>query len=538
LALRRTDLVALVWLIAFAIGAVYLVMFVVLLPRDFSQLAWEPEVSSGLVMAETLVKTGSGGLTVMGSTGQWVPLWFGLLTAHLPLHRELWTIAPALTFVAAAVIVGWSVAQFADRRAVILALLIGLVASPLSLAFFIVPFAHNTVYPGTALLGAYLIWLTRGARRRRAVAFAVPPLLGVAIGACVASDFLLVATAVIPLALVSLLAAAQRDRRSRIVALSGLVTVAVTFPIAKLTASTMSSLGFITLQTPIKYASLSELPARAKLLFNGMQALFNGYLLPERPGALNAALGLGCDVVMSAALLTLVVVGVRATVRFLAAGVRGRAPESPTGLARSLHVSYWLLATAVPCGAFWLAGEGPVTTHESYYATVIFSLAAVLPLLLATSSRARWLLPLGAAVFFAASLNGLAANYFNFRTGLARTAPMIERVARAEGATVGYTNWQDASGLTWGTANRVVVRPIVECNNPSGVPLCPGFQAFVPSWYTPHPRRSFLLLDANGIAIYTVPPGLGKPLASYDFGAIQMYVYPYDLATRLGPAVW
>jgi hypothetical protein len=534
---RAIRLPTVPWLIAMSLAAAYVVVFVVLFPRNIAQLGWEPEVSSGFVMSETLVKTGAGGFTVMGSTGQWVPLWFGLLTAWLPLHRALWELAPTLAFAATTLIVGWSVAQLANRRAAILAVLIGLVASPLALAFFMVPFAHNTVYPCTALLGAYLIWLARGEGRRRFTAFAVPPILGIAIGACVASDVLLAATAVIPLALTALLAGVRRDRRSRIVALSALTTVVVTIPAAKLTSTTMSSLGFVTLPTPLKIASLSELPARLRLLYEGLQALFNGYLGSERPGTINFLLGVTSDIVMSLALLALLAFGVYAIVGFMRSGLRRHVAEAPDRLARSLHISYWVISALTACGAFWIAGEGPITTHESYYATVIFSVAAVLPLLLLTSSVARWAIPAGASALFTASLVGLASNYFNVRRVLPRAAPAITKVAEAEHAQVGYTNWEDASGLTWGTDNRVIVRPLVVCPNPAGANLCPGFQAFVPSWYTPHNRRTFLLLDPEGIEIHAVPPGLGKPLAVYNVGAMQMIIYPYDIASRLGRAV-
>jgi hypothetical protein len=529
-----TDVSGLAWLIAFAIAAAYLVLFILRFPHNVTALGWNPDVGSAFVMPETLVRTGTGGQTVMASAGQWVPLWFGLLTARLPLHRALWDVAPTLDFVATALIVGWSVAQLASRRAATLAVLIGLVASPLALLFFMAPFSHNTVYPCTALLGAYLIWLTRGQGRRRLTTVLVPPVMGVGIGTCVASDLLLAATAVIPLTLTAILAGAQRDRRSRLLALSALSTAAVVVPVAKLTSSIMKSEGFVKLPSPIKVATLAELPSRAELLFKGLKALFNGFLGPEAPGALHTELGIASDIVMSAALLTLIVVGVRTTVRFLWAGLRRANAHTPAELARSLHIIYWVSSAAIACGAFWIAGEGPTTTHESYYATAIFSVAAVIPLLLSTRSPARWLIPAGASVFFAASFVGLTGDYVNASAATARNAKNIMRIAEANHVQAGYSNWGDASSLTWGTHNRLVVRPLSECPNPAGVNLCPGFQAYVPSWYIPQRRHTFLLVEANGIEIRSLPEGLGPPLARYSFESIQMYIYPYDIASRLG----
>jgi len=532
---RTLDGSRILWFLALAIGLLYVVVFVLQVPRDITQLGWDASVGSSFVMPETLVKTGTGGLTLMGSTGQWVPLWFGLLTATLPLHRELWGVAPTLLFVASALTVAWSVLQVGDRRAAALAALIGVAASPPSLAFLMAPFSHNVVYPCTALLGAYLIWLARGQRRRRLIAFAVPPLMGVVIGTCLASDVLLATTGVIPLALTAILAGIRRDRRSRVLSLSALSTVAVAIPIAKLTSTTMGSLGYTTLPTPFKLAALSELPSRAKLLFEGLKALFNGNLAgAEEPGTLHAPLGLASDVVMCAALLTLVAVGIHVTVRFTASGVRNRAAEAPAQLARSLHIIYWVTSAACACGAFWIAGEGPVTTHYSYYETVVFSVAAVVPLLALGSAPARWLIPVGASIFFAAGVVGLDGDYLNIAAPLARSAPQIERIARANDVPYGYSNWADASGLTWGMHSRVKIRPVVECATQQGTTLCPGFQTFVPSWYVPEQRHTFLLVEANGVDLSGVPEILGKPLAVYSFEAMRMYIYPYDIASRFG----
>lgn len=533
---RALDVSTILLLIALAIGAAYVVVFVAQLPRDIAQLGWDSSNGSGFVMSETLVKTGTGGFTLMGSTGQWVPLWFGLLTAGLPLHRELWGVAPTLLFLATALTVGWSVLQVGNRRAAMLAVLIGAVASPLALSFLMAPFSHNVVYPCTALLGAYLIWLARGDGRRRLTALAVPPLLGIVIGTCLASDVLLASTAVIPLALTAILAGIRRDRRSRIVALSSLSTVAVSIPVAKLTSTTMGSLGYATLPTPLKIASLSELPARAKLLFEGLKSLFNGSLGgPEEPGTLHTQLGIASDVVMCAALLALLVLGIRTTVRFIGSGLRKRATQSPAELTRSLHIVYWVASAATACGAFWIAGEGPTTTHYSYYETVVFSIAAVVPLLLSTAYLARWLIPVGASVLFAAAIAGLDGDYLNLAAPLARSAPTVTRIAEANHVQAGYSNWADASGLTWGTHGRVTIRPVIECPGASGTDLCPGFQAYVPSWYVPQQRHTFLLVEANGVDLGGVPEGLGKPLASYAFESMHMYIYPYDIASRFGP---
>jgi hypothetical protein len=528
---------ALAWIPALAMAIVYLVVFVVQLPHNLTALAWDSDYASAFTVPETLVKTGTDGNMVLGSAGQWVSLWFGLLTAGLPLHRALWEIAPTALFVATTLGVGWSVAQVANRRAALLAVLLGLVASPFALEFLMAPAAHNTVYPCTALLGAYLIWLARGDGRGRLTALAVPPILGVVIGACLASDLLLAATAVIPLGATAVLAGLRRNRRSRLVALSALATIVVAIPVAKLTTSIMHSLGFLSLETPEKAVALSELPGRARLLFKGLEALFNGYLTREHPGTLHLPLGLASDVVMSAALLALLAIGTVTTVRLVTSGLHRSSTRTAPQLAYSLHVVYWFASAVSACGVFWIAADtgGGTNLHESYYGTVIFSVAAVVPLALARKSRVRWLIPAGAAVLFTAALVGLSGSYLNLKPWVASSEPIVERIAAADHLTVGYGGYLDASSLTWNSDGRIEVRPVMACANPAGASICPFYLQRVPSWYVPARRDTFLLTDSEELWVNSLPSDLGKPLATYAFGTMRMYVYPYDIASRLGP---
>jgi hypothetical protein len=531
------DIPTLLWLIVLAIGAGYLIVFAVDLPRNITEVSWNSGYASSFTLPETLVKTGPGIGTQMGSSGQWLSLWFGLLTATLPLHRQIWGVAPTLLFLVTALIVGWSVAQVATRRSAILAVLLCLVASPIALSFLIAGEAHNTVYPCGALLGAYLIWLTRAEQRRRATNLVVPPLVGIVVGACLASDLLVASAALVPLGLTAVLAGIRQEPRSRFIALSLLATIAVSVAIAKLTTAIMHSLHYLTFAPPVKLAAIGELPQRATLLFKGLKLLFNGYLGHDYPGTLHTELGIASDIVMSAALLALVVVGAHTIARFLGSPRRKGDALPSTELARSLHVIYWLASAAVSCGAFWLVAETGNNTnvHESYYATTIFSVAAIVPLLLTDRSWARWLIPAGVAVFFAASLAGLSDNYLNIGKGLSRYGPTITRLAALNHVTVGYGGYWKGSSLTWNTHGRVTVRPIIECGPPEDETICPFPLAAVPSWYVPHKRHTFLLVDSQEAWINKLPTGLGKPLASYTFGSIRMYVYPYDIASHLGP---
>jgi hypothetical protein len=521
------------------IAIVYLIVFLAKIQHILSGLGWVSDYASGFTVPETLVQTGTGGHTVLASSGQWVSLWFGLLTATLPLHRELWTVAPTALFIFSALVVGWSVARVATRGLAIVTVLLILIASQRALAFFMAAVAHNALYPCTAIAGAYLVWLTRGRGRPTVVVFGVPLLMGVILGVCVSSDLLVAAAAIAPLVLVAVLSGLQRDRRARIVAISALASAAVAVPVGKLTTAIMHSAGFVTIPAPYKVANLEALSLHARLLFTGLKYLFNGSLDEVVPGAFSSGLALVCTVLMVAALLTLCLLGAWTLVRLLRRERRDDGPQAANGLARLLHIVYWSSSAVAVCLAFWLTSEtGASDAHESYYGTVIFSVAAVLPLFIAARGAVRVLAIASVSIFFIASLIGLTGNYTVLRPSVANYESEIVAIAKAQNATTGYAGYWDASSLTWSSDNKVIVRPLMACQNPSGAEACPFYMERVPSWYIPRERKTFLLADAGESWLSGLPPGFGRPVAAYALGPIRMYVYPYDIASRLGPALF
>ncbi len=527
------NLPTLVWLIPYGIAAAYLSLLVVQLPHDLWVLGWNSDFASGFTVPATVGETGTGGHTVLGTSGLYVPLWYGLLTARLPLHRELWEIGPTLLFIATALTVGWSVAQITTRRAAILAVLIVLVASGVTLSLLIAPVVHNTTYPCTALLGAYLIWLTRGEGRRRATTLAAPLLAAIVLGMCLASDALIVSTGIIPFTLTAVLVCLKRDRRSKLVALSSLTTVVVALPVAELTSTIMSSLGFKTNGPALETAPLSLISMHGQQLLNGLERLFNGYLGdPGSTGTLYAELGVACDIAMAVALLTLLVAGTYSAINFTLSRWRVDSPTTPTQLATDLHIIYWVSSALTACGAFTFS-TFVNSDYEAFYVTVIFSVAAVVPLFLSSRSRLRWLIPVGTSIFFIGSLVGLASPDGGNPAVFTPYEGRIVKLARANHATAGYAGYWDASSLTWSSHERVKVRPVFPCAHPGGANLCIFPQETVPSWYVAKRRRTFLLRRPEELHY---PKGLGPPLATYSIGPGLMFIYPYDIASRLGPS--
>jgi hypothetical protein len=123
-------------------------------------------------------------------------------------------------------------------------------------------------------------------------------------------------------------------------------------------------------------------------------------------------------------------------------------------------------------------------------------------------------------------------------------AAQIEHWAKAQHLKYGYGAWWDASPISWWTQQQPAIYPVSGCGTGSAATLCPYAQ-IISSWYTPKRKtRSFVLVDnrllsedppgADGV---TGPPtALGRPSKVAHVGVMTIYVYPYDVARRFGPA--
>jgi len=69
--------------------------------------------------------------------------------------------------------------------------------------------------------------------------------------------------------------------------------------------------------------------------------------------------------------------------------------------------------------------------------------------------------------------------------------------------------------------------------------LCYPQLGMISSWYRPRPGiRSLLIVDSLGTSfngILAADPALGAPVARRRIGPLSVLVYPYDIASRIGP---
>jgi hypothetical protein len=535
------------WGVVGALAVLYAGLVAAHLDRIITDLLWNSDYASGFTLAQTLAHAGSDGNTTISTTGAWMDLWFGLITAHLPLHRQLWEISPTILFLASALVIGRAVWLLAGLAAGVAATLAVAMASPWALSVFLAPVAHNTVYPTTAVLGGVMPWVVRHRDRGRVAWCAIVAVGALLLGTSLASDKLVLVTAIVPLTVTAVAALWQRSRDVRLAAGGVLVVIVLAIPVEIAVNAIMAAAGYAITAPKLVVAAVSSWPFHLRLFLDGLRDFSGSYLVSGYHGPLRPELGIACSVVLVLVMLTFIAGGVRALLAL--------ATERSLGadrLGSVLHVGYWFASALVTVIAFvcTTADGGNASNHNSYFLTLIFAVAATVPLLLVapqpTGRRmARWgrrLAPLALAVFAAGSVVGVASWYvIGTATPLAGDAATIVNLARADHATYGYAGYWDASSLTWETREGVEVRPLLQCTNPNptGASVCPFLLMRTASWYRPVHRRTFLIVDPDNAFVTKLPTHLGRPVAVHHIGELIMYVYAYDIASRLGPyPVW
>lgn len=523
----------LAWGLVAILVALYLVSWLAHLHDTIDALLWNSDYASGFTLPETIARYGAGGNTVISTTGAWADLWFGLVTVHLPLHRQLWEITPTVLSAACSAMVAWGTGRVGGRGAAAAAAAIVFVASPFSLAILMAPVAHNTVYPSAALIGLLIpSVLTRrwSSRRGAAAAIVVAAML---LGIDTASDKLVLIASVVPAGIVAL--AALLRPRSRAAALGVVLAIVLSVPVTVAVNAIMKAAGYRITAPRISIAPLSQVGFHFRLLWHGLRDLSGGYLDHGYPGTLHRELGIACTVVLALGLLLLARAGVLAAIRLC------RRDSSESVLPGWVfHVAYWFVSAVLVAATFvftTVVGSG-VGNHESYFLTIVFSVAAAAPFGVARILAFRWAAPVAAGVFAVGSIVGSQGKYNDaYRGPLASVAGQIVALARADHATNGFSGYWDASNLTWQERGAITVRPLETCGNPNpkGSDICPFFLMRTPAWYRVQPGRSFLLVDPNNLYVTKLPDNLGTPLHVYNLGPVTMYVYSYDIASRLGP---
>jgi hypothetical protein len=85
----------------------------------------------------------------------------------------------------------------------------------------------------------------------------------------------------------------------------------------------------------------------------------------------------------------------------------------------------------------------------------------------------------------------------------------------------------------WESDFKVDVYPIQRCDTNAQL-LCTFSEISVSSWDKPHGNvRSMLVVNPKGRQVRVAAAEFGPPIASTRAGGLILYIYPYDIATKL-----
>jgi len=205
-------------------------------------------------------------------------------------------------------------------------------------------------------------------------------------------------------------------------------------------------------------------------------------------------------------------------------------------LARA-YACYWAAATTILGISFVVtANAGELGAGSfNYLLTLAPAAGAGVALLGFGSARARLLVAAGVAVVGAANIAGIVEGRAGTPPGALGTyeRPLVRLLVQKH-VIRGYAGYWDAQNLTWQSGMRVLVAPVKPCGLPDK-PLCARRASVIASWYKERPGPSFLIVDPTTGFITTPPPLVRDATASYHFGQVSVYIFPYDLARYIRP---
>jgi len=512
---------------------------------DFARTTYtNADAAAGPVISGTLHGFGHDHAT-LGNLAWFTSLWFGLAIRGLSFHRELWIVVPYAVVLATAGLVCWGVFRVAGGHAALVATVPMLCLSPVALYWSSNLVSHSPTWLAMAMLGVYATTLVPGQpaapRARRGVLVAA--LVALVAGTNAASDYLLFACGIVPLGLAGVAvwlsspAAASRLAAARAIAVSlgaAAIAAATTVIMHGLHVHSGNKTGGPSILNP------SKIEGNLKVLWRIFLGL--GDVKATRPGFQPAAaLRVLCLIAAIAAVAAAVAVVLRTVVAI-------RTPDRyPPG--RLPWVVFWTSGTLLLLAAYLVNGYAtlePQFEALRYFVGAVYCGAALAPLAL---TRAR--VPLYGAAAAGVTAIALASTIVIAKVGISQAccaeletgapsptlANRVSAIAGREGMKRGYAGYWYALGLSWFAKDRFRAYPVDRCGEHLKR-LCPSFYNHLSSWYEPNrARRSFFL--SSGDRLPRSAKSFGRPVRTYRFSGLRsdlkLYVYDYDIATRIGP---
>jgi hypothetical protein len=548
LSISRGSLVRqLLWWAPLVFVAAYLITIATQLHQLIANTYLNADAASAPVIGELLGGASGHPQVLLGHLGWFSTLLYELVTRPLPLHRQLWEASPYAMSLCSAALVGWGAWRVAGRWGGMIAATILICVGPGALTLLLVLNDHAPTWFTLALLGALLVLLEAGAAASAgadtlplALFAAAAILVGIVLGLNAASDVLLTVAGAIPL----LLAAGgvwllRPSRRTAVAALLALLTglVALASGLALHALMHHDNVIAATDQNTRLLAATGAYVNNFELWWQSIAVLGNGDFFGQEIG-FSVACALACGLLSVLAVL----LAARLAYGELADAIAVRRErgevlgdrQNRDGDVRLAWCLFWGSSLVLLTAAFIFSAIPEDTGSSRYLLGLIYAAAALLPLLASRSALTRAVITLGVTLYAFTGWLALAQQRIGPPTSPTdQLANTVASIAHREHLSVGYAGYWDAAPITWATHFHVKVYPVDDCAGNQH--LC-GFELhFISNWYTPAPpMKTFLLSDPAYPQVPSAPtPDLGAPIAVHQIGAVTMYVYSYNIASRL-----
>jgi hypothetical protein len=506
------------------VGAAYLVLLLVKFNQIVATTYLNADAASAPVLGELFGGSPAHRQVFLGQMGWFSTLLFELATRSLPLHRQLWETVPYAMALASVAMIAWAAWRVAGRWAAAIAGVAILCAGPHTLGLLFSLNDHSTTWFALALLAALLVFFEAPPAWLKAWSAALIALVaGAIVGVNAASDLTLMVAGIVPIVLAAGLTWVLRPGQARASAWWWIVGTVVVAGVCDALTHTWAH--HENVLTPPQYAhntfaAAEAIPTNFKLWWQSLMVLGNGNFFGQK-------LGFASGLQLLCALLTLVALAL--VLRFA-----WRALISPLEPLWIAWCAFWG-SSALLLSASFVFSSNPIDINSSRYLVgVIYAVAVLLPFLAARSVVARVAVTAGVTVF---ALSGLVSLFEDEELA---TSPVsyslyhqLERYLDSKRLALGYADYWDGAPIVWDTKLRIRAYPVQDC----GPNLCWSYLHMITSWYTtPRPRPStFLIADAAQPSPAAPTANLGKPNAVQQIGPFTVYVYPYDIASRMMP---
>jgi len=136
----------------------YLLWLIAQFSRIIDAVNLNPDAAWAPVLALEGKSGPEGGFILVGEANHVTTIWFLMATRSLPFRSVIWEWAPFLTFLGGLGLIAWACWKVAGRWAALLALSIGVAATPAVLLTALPEGIHGLTFFADAILAAFLVF--------------------------------------------------------------------------------------------------------------------------------------------------------------------------------------------------------------------------------------------------------------------------------------------------------------------------------------------------------------------------------------------